>query len=170
VGTTTDGQTKELATNLAVRAGQITKFDTLGEMASIIVHAPNVKGLAMKAVYALKADTNQIHGKVEAWEVPMLVSGGTTYDIALEQSAGLTRIKTGITPGTRRTRRDPLRDEAIFRHRRAWSRLTAPVNPYHEGNRSSSEEASNVATRRQPSEPHWTSAAGSSSLRMSFHH
>jgi len=99
VGTTTDGQKKELATNLAVRAGQITKFDTLGQMASIIVHAPNVKGLDMKAVYALKAGTNEIHGKVEAWDVPMLVPGGATYDIALEQSAGLTRIKTGITPG-----------------------------------------------------------------------
>ena len=99
VGTTTDGQKKELATNLAVRAGQITKFDTLGQMASIIVHAPNVKGLDMKAVYALKAGTNQIHGKVEAWDVPILVAGGVTYDIALEQSAGLTRIKTGITPG-----------------------------------------------------------------------
>jgi hypothetical protein len=99
VGTTTDGQTRELATNLTVRAGQITKFDTLGQMASIIVHAPSVKGLDMKAVYALKAGTNQIHGKVEAWDVPMLVPGGATYDIALEQSAGLTRIKTGITPG-----------------------------------------------------------------------
>ena len=99
VGTTADGQTHELATNLTVRVGQITKFDTLGRMASIIVHAPNVKGLDMKAVYALKAGTNQIHGKVEAWDVPMLVPGGATYDIALEQSAGLTRIRTGVTPG-----------------------------------------------------------------------
>jgi len=98
VGTTADGQTKELAANLAVRAGQITKFDTLGQMASIIVHAPNVKGLDMKAVYALKAGTNQIHGKVDAWDVPMLVAGGIAYDIALEQAAGLTRIKKGITP------------------------------------------------------------------------
>jgi hypothetical protein len=99
VGTTTDGQTKELATNLTVVAGQITKFDTLGQMASVIVPAPNVKGLDMKAIYALKAGTNQIESKVEAWDVPMLVAGGGRYDIALEQSAGLTRIKTGITPG-----------------------------------------------------------------------
>ncbi len=47
-----------------------------------------VKGLDMKAVYALKAGTNQIAAKVEAWDVPMLVPGGVPYDIAIEQSAG----------------------------------------------------------------------------------
>ena len=98
VGTTADGQTVVLATDVAVRGGQIAKFDTLGQVASIIVHAPNVKGLDMKAVYALKAGSNQIAGKVEAWDVPMLVAGGSTYDIALEQSAGLTRIRSGVTP------------------------------------------------------------------------
>jgi hypothetical protein len=46
------------------------------------VHAPNVKGLDMKAAYALKAGTNQIAAKVEAWDVPMLVPGGVSYDIA----------------------------------------------------------------------------------------
>ena len=84
---------------LAVKAGQITRFDTQGQVAAIVVHAPNVKGLDMKAVYALKAGTNQIAAKVEAWDVPMLVPGGVSYDIALEQSAGLTRIRSGITPG-----------------------------------------------------------------------
>jgi hypothetical protein len=98
VGTTADGQTVVLATDVAVRGGQIAKFDTLGQVASIIVHAPNVKGLDMKAVYALKAGSNQIAGKVEAWDVPMLVAGGSAYDIALEQSAGLTRIRSGVTP------------------------------------------------------------------------
>ena len=29
----------------------------------------------------------------------MLVPGGVSYDIALEQSAGLTRIRSGLTPG-----------------------------------------------------------------------
>ena len=62
------------------------------------MHAPNVKGLDMKAVYALKTGTNQIDAKVEAWDVPMLVPGGASYDIALEQSAGLTRIRSGLTP------------------------------------------------------------------------
>jgi hypothetical protein len=99
IGTTTYGQQVEIAGNLAVKAGQITTLDTLGEVAAIVVHAPNVKGLDMKAVYALKAGTNQIAAKVEAWDVPMLVPGGVSYDIALEQSAGLTRIRSGITPG-----------------------------------------------------------------------
>jgi hypothetical protein len=99
IGTTTYDQQVEIATNLIVKAGQITRFDPLGQVASIIVHAPNVKGLDMKAVYALKAGSNQIAAKVEAWDVPMLVPGGVAYDIALEQSAGLTRIRSGITPG-----------------------------------------------------------------------
>ena len=99
IGTTTYDQQVEIATNLIVKAGQITRFDPLGQLASIIVHAPNVKGLDMKAVYALKAGSNQIAAKVEAWDVPMLVPGGVPYDIALEQSAGLTRIRSGITPG-----------------------------------------------------------------------
>jgi hypothetical protein len=99
IGTTTYGQHVEIASNLAVKAGQITRLDTLGQVAAIVVRAPNVKGLNMKAVYALKAETNQVAAKVEAWDVPMLVPGGVLYDIALEQSAGLTRIRSGITPG-----------------------------------------------------------------------
>ena len=99
IGTTIYGQQVEIAANLAVKAGQITKLDTLGQVAAIVVHAPNVKGLDMKAVYALKAGTDQIAAKVEAWDVPMLVPGGVSYDIALEQSAGLTRIRSGLTPG-----------------------------------------------------------------------
>ncbi|MEO7134223.1 MAG: hypothetical protein ABI024_08380 [Vicinamibacterales bacterium] len=99
LGTTTDDQRAELFTNLVVKAGQITKLDPLAQVAAITVHAPNVKGLDMKAVYALKAGTNQIAGKVEAWDLPMLVPGGVSYDVALEQAAGLTRIRKGITPG-----------------------------------------------------------------------
>jgi hypothetical protein len=99
VGTTIYEQQVEIAGNLAVKAGQIIRLDTLGQVAAIVVHAPNVKGLDMKAVYALKAGTNQIAAKVEAWDVPMLVPGGVPYDIALEQSAGLTRIRSGLTPG-----------------------------------------------------------------------
>jgi hypothetical protein len=99
IGTTIYDQQAEIASNLAVKAGQITRLDTLGQVASVVVHAPNIKGLDMKAVYALKAGTNQIAAKVEAWDVPMLVPSGVSYDIALEQSAGLTRIRSGLTPG-----------------------------------------------------------------------
>ncbi len=100
IGTTIYDQQVEIAGNFAVKAGQITRLDTLGQVASIVVHAPNVKGLEMKAVYALKAGTNEIAAKVEAWDVPMLVPSGMPYDIALEQSAGLTRIRSGLTPGS----------------------------------------------------------------------
>jgi hypothetical protein len=99
IATTTYGQQVEIASSVAVRAGQITRLDTLGQVAAILVHAPNVSGLDMKAVYALKAGTNEIAAKVEAWDVPMLVPGGVPYDVALEQSAGLTRIRSGLTPG-----------------------------------------------------------------------
>ncbi len=66
IGTTTYDQHVEIAGNIAVRAKEITRFDTLGQVAAIVVHAPNVKGLNMKAVYALKAGTNAIAAKVEA--------------------------------------------------------------------------------------------------------
>jgi hypothetical protein len=99
IGTTTYDQQVEVAENIAVKARQITRLDPLAQVAAILVHAPNVKGLDMKAVYALKAGTNEIAAKVEAWDVPMLVQGGQAYDVALEQSAGLTRIRSGITPG-----------------------------------------------------------------------
>jgi len=98
IGTTIYEQKVELAGNLAVKAGQITRLDTLGQVAAIVVHALNVKGIEMKAVYALKTGTNEIAAKVEAWDVPMLVPGGASYDIALEQSAGLTRIRSGLAP------------------------------------------------------------------------
>jgi hypothetical protein len=99
IGTTTYDQQVEIAGNVAVRPGQITRLDMLGQVAAIVVHAPNVRGLDMKAVYALKAGTNDIAAKVEAWDVPMLVPAGLSYDVGLEQSAGLTRIRSGITPG-----------------------------------------------------------------------
>jgi hypothetical protein len=99
IGTTTYDQQVEIATDVAVKAGQITRFNPIGQVAAIVVREPNVKGLDMKAVYALKAGTNQIAAKADAWNVPMLVPGGVSYDVALEQAAGLTRIRTGITPG-----------------------------------------------------------------------
>jgi hypothetical protein len=82
----------------AARSVQPGEVVLLTASALTPIDAPNVKGLDMKAVYALKAGSNQSAGKVEAWDVPMLVAGGSTYDIALEQSAGLTRIRSGVTP------------------------------------------------------------------------
>ena len=98
IATTTYDQKVQIAENVGVKAREIIKLDPLEQVASIVVHAPNIKGLNMKAVYALKAGTNQIVARVEAWDVPMLVPAGAPYDVALDQSAGLTRIRSGITP------------------------------------------------------------------------
>jgi hypothetical protein len=95
--TTADGQTVHVADAVDVKNGAITRFDPLGQMAAIVVHKPDVV-LEMKAVYALSAGTNQIAAKVVAWDVPLLVRAGTAYDIALEQAAGLMRIRNGLTP------------------------------------------------------------------------
>jgi hypothetical protein len=81
-----------------VQAGAITRLDPLDQLAAIVVRKP-ISGLDMKSVYALNAGTTQIAAKVTAWDVPMLVRAGVAYDIALEQAAGLTRIKIGLTPG-----------------------------------------------------------------------
>lgn len=97
VGTTEDGQTAVLAGDVTVRAGQIAKFNPFGQVAVILVHAPAIKGLDMKAVYALKAGGNQIAAKVAAWDTPMIVAASSAYDVALEQPAGLTRLKSGVT-------------------------------------------------------------------------
>jgi hypothetical protein len=99
IGTTASDQHVGIADDIAVTVGRITRLDPLAQVAAIIVHAPSLKGLAMKSVYALNAGTNQIAAKVEAWDVPMLVRAGKAYDIALEQAAGLTRIRSGVTPG-----------------------------------------------------------------------
>lgn len=97
VGTTADGQQVKLADSIEINAGAIVRFDPLGQVAAIVVYTPKVSGLDMKAVYVLKAGTDQAVAKVEAWDVPMLVRAGVAYDIALEQAGGLARIRT-VTP------------------------------------------------------------------------
>ena len=98
MGTTIDGQRVELVSDLAVKAEAITRLDTTDQVAVITVHTLNVPGLELKAVYALKAGTNEIAAKAAAFETPMLVRAGLPYDIALEQSAGLTRIRSAVVP------------------------------------------------------------------------
>lgn len=98
VGVTVDGQVVQLATSIAVEAGTISRLDPLKQISAIIVRMPNVP-LDVKAIYALTAGTNQIAGKVDGFDRTMVVPAGAPYDIALEQSAGLTRIRSGIVPG-----------------------------------------------------------------------
>jgi hypothetical protein len=96
---TADDQEVHISEAVTVQAGVIARFDPLGQLAAVVVGKPSISGLDMKSVYVLNAGTTQIAAKVTAWDVPMLVRAGVAYDIALEQAAGLTRIKTGVTPG-----------------------------------------------------------------------
>ncbi|HKW03101.1 MAG TPA: hypothetical protein VJN96_24960 [Vicinamibacterales bacterium] len=83
---------------VTVQAGAIIRLDLLSHLATIVVPKP-ISGLDMKSIYALNAGTTKIAAKATAWDVPMLVRAGVAYDIALDQAAGLVKIKTGFTPG-----------------------------------------------------------------------
>jgi hypothetical protein len=95
--TTGDDQTVIVTENVLVKAGVITRIDTVNQLAAIVVHPPNVR-TELKAVYALKAGTNRIASKVDAFDKPLLVTAGQSYDVALEQAAGLTHIRKAIVP------------------------------------------------------------------------
>lgn len=94
---TDDGQI-ELVRNFEIKAGERKRIDTDNEVAAIVVQQPSIRGLNVKAIYALRAGTNEIAGKSTEFGKPMLVYAGETYDVALEQPAGLTRIKTKLSP------------------------------------------------------------------------
>jgi hypothetical protein len=94
---TEDGQI-ELVRKFEIKAGERKRVDTDNEVAAIVVQAPDLKGLDVKAIYALRTGTNEIAGKSTAFGTPMMVYAGDVYDVALEQPAGLTRIKTKLTP------------------------------------------------------------------------
>jgi hypothetical protein len=97
VCTTTDDQNVIVAENVTVKAGVISRIDTGNLLAAIVVHTPNVR-TELKAVYALKAGTNRIASKVDAFEKPLLVTAGESYDVALEQPAGITHIRKALVP------------------------------------------------------------------------
>jgi ribosomal protein L17 len=94
---TDDGQA-DLVRNLEIKARERKRIDTDDEVAAIVVQEPSIRGLNVKAIYALRTGTNEIAGKSIAFGKPMLVYAGEAYDIALEQPAGLTRIKSKLTP------------------------------------------------------------------------
>ena len=97
VGKTADDDRFDLVRNFEIKAGERTRIDTDNEVAAIVVPEP-IKGLSVKAIYALRTGTNEIAGKSTAFGKPMMVYAGEVYDVALEQPAGLTRIKTKVTP------------------------------------------------------------------------
>lgn len=94
---TEDGQA-DLVRNLEIKARERKRIDLDDEVAAFVVQEPSIKGLNVKAIYALRTGTNEIAGKSLVFGKPMLVYAGEAYDIALEQPAGLTRFKTKLTP------------------------------------------------------------------------
>jgi hypothetical protein len=96
---TADSGQFEMIQGLEVRAGAIARIDTNNEVAAIVVPVPTTPGLNVKAIYALRAGTDQIAAQTDAFGKPMLVHPGEVYDVALQQAAGLTRIRTKVTAG-----------------------------------------------------------------------
>jgi hypothetical protein len=98
LGKTADDVQFDLVKNVEVKAREITRIETDNEVAAIVVQKPDLSGLDVKAIYALRTGTNQIAGKSDAFGKPMMVFAGEQYDVALEQPAGLTRIRSKLTP------------------------------------------------------------------------
>jgi hypothetical protein len=94
---TEDGQA-DLVRNLEIKARERKRIDLDDEVAAFVVQEPSIRGLNVKAIYALRTGTTEIAGKSLTFGKPMLVYAGEAYDIALEQPAGLTRIKNKLTP------------------------------------------------------------------------
>jgi hypothetical protein len=97
VGKTIENVPFDLVKNIEVKAREVLRIDTDNEVAAIVVHEPNIRGLDLKAIYALRPGTNEIAGKSDAFGKPMMVYAGEPYDVALEQPAGLTRIRSKLT-------------------------------------------------------------------------
>jgi len=95
---TVHGTEFDLVKNVQVKARETKRVITDDEVAAFIVYEPKIAGLKVKAIYALRAGTNQIAGKSDRFGTPMMVYAGESYDVALEQEAGLTRLKSNVTP------------------------------------------------------------------------
>ena len=95
---TADGSEFVLVKNIPVRARESKRIMTDNEIAGFVVYEPQVTGLDVEAVYALRAGTNEIAAKSKHFGNPIMVYAGESYDIALKQSGGLTRIKSNLTP------------------------------------------------------------------------
>ena len=84
--------------NVPVRARESTRVMTDNEIAGFVVYEPNVTGLDVEAIYALRAGTNEIASETKEFGNPIMVYAGESYDIALKQAGGLARIKSNVTP------------------------------------------------------------------------
>ena len=95
---TADGGEFVLVKNIPVRARESKRIITDNEIAGFVVYEPKVSGLDVEAIYALRAGTNKIAAQSKHFGSPIMVYAGESYDIALKQSGGLTRIKNNVTP------------------------------------------------------------------------
>ena len=95
---TADGSEFVLVKNIPVRARESNRIITDNEIAGFVVYEPKVTGLAVEAIYALRAGTNEIASETKNFGTPIMVYAGESYDIALKQSGGLARIKSNVTP------------------------------------------------------------------------
>ena len=94
---TADNDRLLLSKNIEVKARQVTRIRPDQEVAAIVVHDPKLTGLQLQAIYVLEAGGNRIISETKAFDHPMMVHAGETYDVAIKQPAGLARLKTGIT-------------------------------------------------------------------------
>ena len=95
---TADGSEFVLVKNIPVSARESKRIMTDNEIAGFVVYEPKVTGLAVEAIYALRAGTNEIASETKNFGTPIMVYAGESYDIALKQSGGLARIKSNVTP------------------------------------------------------------------------
>ena len=84
--------------NIPVTARESKRIVTDNEIVGFVVYPPKLTGLAVEAIYALRAGTNEIASETKNFGTPIMVYAGESYDIALKQSGGLTRIKSNMTP------------------------------------------------------------------------
>ena len=94
---TADGNRLILSKNIDVKAQQEARIRTDQEVAAIVVRDPKLGGLQVQAIYVLEAGGNRIVSETKAFDRPMMVHAGDTYDVAIQQPGGLARLKTGIT-------------------------------------------------------------------------
>ena len=95
---TADGSEFVLVKNISLKARESKRIMTDNEIAGFVVYEPKGTGLAVEAIYALRAGTNEIAAKSKHFGNPIMVYAGESYDIALKQSGGLARIKSNVTP------------------------------------------------------------------------
>jgi hypothetical protein len=93
-----DGSEFTLVKKISVRVRESKRIVTDDEIAGFVVSDPKIGGLELESIYAFRAGTNEVAAQGKHFGEPILVYAGESYDIALQQSGGRTRIKSNVTP------------------------------------------------------------------------